>query len=149
MKKATSFGAVAVLLVIIVMMAALPGCCGQPRGPESIEQQSKLGQVLFGDHQLRRIFTDENDKADIFMFSTNNGVMTATFSWQMNDGMWAISTLPIDKLRVNFSESSEPSVKFCWRRSLSVPAMEEIMGSYVSYAVITISERDWPIKLQM
>lgn len=66
-----------------------------------------------------------------------------------DNSMYAISSLPSTKIRVNFNENIEyPTIKFKWTSSDSKD-IQQLMDNNVLYAVITIREKDWPIDIKL
>jgi hypothetical protein len=124
-------------------------------------KESPAGIMLGGEHQLRRMVESSKEESHFSgaFFLIAGGVSggtkrmtTVTFAWQMNDGTYAISSLPIEKIRVQFDETKKvPTIKFRWRpwEERRSPQPQELMNRYVIYAVILCEESDWPIKIQL
>ena len=116
---------------------------------------STVGVVLKGEHQLRKMTSTVTDESKIdggfFLFvggisGSKKQEIRVYFSWKMNDGTYAISSLPIEKFRVKFDENKDkPSIKFRWKAAYTNPdSVQTIMDYFVLYALITCKESDWP-----
>ena len=72
----------------------------------------------------------------------------------MNDGTYAISTLPIEKIRVKFDNNvTTPTVDFDsgkiryeWENNSD---LEYVINHYVNYAILTVRESDWPSQINL
>ena len=128
------------------------------RSPQKL-QSSQAEQILKGEHKLRKIAerTDVNSKisGSFFLFVGGlNGKAETTvsvkFAWEMNDGTYALSSLPLEKIRVKLDENATtPTIKFRWTRSYPNPEVQELMDNYVIYAVISVRESDWPVQVNL
>lgn len=146
---------ISLAVILLVVAFNIIGCGKPPRGPSQAEQ------VFNGDHKLRRIAerTDINSQISGAFFMFVGGVSGSTstsvsvkFAWQMNDGVYAYSSLPLEKIRVNPDENATtPTIKFRWRgwNYNWAPQVQDLMDNYVTYAVITIREKDWPVQINM
>ncbi len=138
-----------VFLSILLVGFSLMGCAESP---------SKVEQILKGEHQLRKMAerTDVNQRvsASFFLFVGDLNAATETtvfvkFAWKMNDGVYAISSLPLEKIRVKIDESAlVPTIKFCWRQS-NYLNLQWLMDNRVDYAVVTVKESDWPVQVNL
>ena len=135
------------------------GC--SDKGPEP---PSKAQAILGGEHKLRKMVerTDMKTSASggFFLFvggfeTSAKTSVTVKFAWQMNDGTYAISSLPLEKIRVKLDDGAAvPTIKFRWRpyyspRPRRTPQVQELMDTFVLYAVVTVRERDWPVHIQL
>ncbi|MDP3947637.1 MAG: hypothetical protein Q8Q41_03035 [bacterium] len=147
---------VAVAMVFAGLFVA--GCAD--KGPEP---PSKAQAILEGEHKLRKMVERTDAKTStsggFFLFvggfdSSAKTSVTVKFAWQMNDGTYAISSLPLEKIRVKLDDGAAvPTIKFRWlpydsyRRT--TPRVQELMDRFVLYAVVTARERDWPVHIQL
>ena len=71
----------------------------------------------------------------------------------MNDGTYAISSLPLEKIRVKLDkEATTPTIKFKWHPwhgNRGTPQVQYLMDYHVIYALITAKEGDWPIQVNL
>lgn len=134
---------------------------------EEIKKLPLAQQVLIGTHPLRKILESKETKtklsAGFFLFMGGFDGEKKTdwlvkFAWEMNDGTYAISSLPIEKIRIRFNnEIAVPTVEFrvtnnIWHESsyCSNQDLQELIGSgYVSCVVITVKESDWPAQINL
>lgn len=146
---------IATILVLLVGLFAV-GCSQSTPPPPS-----QAEQILKGEHKLRKMAerTEVNSRisGSFFLFVGNVSGTTETnisvkFAWEMNDGIYAISSLPLEKIRVKFDEKAEtPTIKFRWRpwRRHDTAQVQTLMDDYVSYAVVIVRESDWPIQVNL
>lgn len=141
---------VAVIVTLFVIIPSVSSASGFG--------ESQAGIVLNGEHELRRLATTQHTEhkasGSFFLFtgdyssSTKHGIRVV-FSWRLNDGTYAISSIPIEKIRVNINGNySSPTIKFRWRRSDSKD-LQYIIDNYVLYAVINCKSEDWPENINM
>lgn len=147
--------------VVLVLLAGLflVGCESSP--PQYSPDSSWSEAVLKGEHSLRKMTenTEVNSKISGSFFFLVGGFdgstkteMSVKFAWQMNDGTYAISSLPLEKIRVKFDEKATmPRIKFRWLRYgyNREPQTQDLMDCYVLYAVVTVRESDWPIQVNL
>ncbi|MBI2640218.1 MAG: hypothetical protein HYW90_05025 [Candidatus Sungbacteria bacterium] len=141
-------------LVLLVWFFA-SGCTERPEPPSPAEQ------ILKGEHKLRKMSERTNTDSSIsgsffFVVGGFNGSTTTQvllkFAWEMNDGTYAISSLPLEKIRVKINEeAATPTIKFRWRRYefRSTPQIQDLMDRYVVYALVTARESDWPVQIRL
>lgn len=146
------------LLIILVLMFILSGC-QKPEPP--VPSPSPAEPILIGEHNLRRMVERTNTNSKIsggyFLFvggleGSTETTVSMKFAWQMNDGTYAISSLPIEKIRIKLNEEiTTPTIKFRWKRYQynGTPEIYELMNGWVSYAVVTVKESDWPIQVNL
>lgn len=133
------------VLALCGVMAFLGGCSEHPSMAEAI---------LGGSHPLRKMTTVDRTRehaySGLFFFSysgTSNRMVT--FSWLMNDGTYAISTLHIEEMRVQLDpKASQPTIKFRWT-ALDNNIPQYLMDNSVRYAVVTVRPEDWPVDVQL
>jgi prepilin-type N-terminal cleavage/methylation domain-containing protein len=128
------------ILVILGLIAweAVSRHTGQNQMP--VEPDSAGAQVLQGEHKLRKMFPQN--------YFLNSGTQI-TFAWPLKDGTYAISTLPIEKIRVKFDQTVDaPTIKFCWTPA-NYAQPDYLMSHHVIYALITVRESDWPAQIQL
>jgi len=64
--------------------------------------------------------------------------------------MEAISSLPLEKIRVKINNSQEtPTISFNYAPSRAEWELQDMMRYLVKYAIVTVKESDWPVKIQM
>ncbi len=146
---------VLVLLVGLFVMVFMVGC------EKKTEQPSQAEQILKDEHILRKMAerTDVNSNisASFFLFvggfsETTKTTVSVKFAWKMNDGTYALSSLPLEKIRVKLDESTTtPTIKFRWRpwKLCRTPQVQDLMDDYVLYAVVTVKENDWPVQVSL
>ena len=145
--------------LVLLFLIVLVGCESSP--PAKKAPQDTAGDVLRGEHQLRKMFTaqgkEESVSGGFFLIfggisSESRETANVKFAWQMRDGAYALSSLPLEKFRVKFDNSKEtPTIKFRWRPSSNFSAsdVQKIIENNVIYALITCKESDWPPKIQL
>lgn len=151
-----------------------------------LPNESGLTSNMKGEHKLRKMFEREEHSATIsgsyFLvvggFSGRMESKTVVrFAWQMNDGTYAFSALPLEAIRLRLKKDIEvPTVEFSWY-DVPRPHQNNWDGggrygvnfydgcydcqSYVSaqyepldliqtvrHAVVTIQESDWPVQIK-
>jgi hypothetical protein len=143
-----------VLASILLAGVSMVGCgCGNA--------PSKAEPILAGEHQLRKMAerTEVNSRISggFFLFvggisGTTQTAVNVKFAWKMNDGTYAISSLPLERIRVRIDENvAAPTIKFRWRPFGGewTPQPQYLMDNYVSYALITAKESDWPVQVSL
>lgn len=144
------------LIAGMLISIFIAGCA--QKGPEPPSQAEAL---LRGEHKLRkmaeRVDVKSNISASFFLFVGDLSATTQTnisvkFAWEMNDGTYALSSLPLTKIRVKLDERVEaPTIKFRWRpyKCCNTAQVQGLMDSYVVYALVTVRERDWPVNINL
>lgn len=141
-------------IVIIISLLGFNACGPQPK---------KIGidDILSGEHQLRKmgqlVGSESKTKQSFFLISynqkeTKTTVVSIKFAWKMNDGTYALSSLPLEKIRIKLEKNiSAPTIKFRWNSCdcANINITQEIMDMNVLYAVITVSETDWPTDISL
>lgn len=153
MRKIAAFGIISVLVLFLGGFFVVG--CG-PRPPSQAER------ILKGEHKLRKMAerTDTNSRISASFFilvgsysSTTETKTAVKFAWEMNDGTYALSSLPLEKIRVKLDEKATvPTIKFRWRpycRCYNEPQVQELMDNNVCYAVVTVKESDWPVQVNL
>jgi len=123
---------------------------------------SRAEPILKGEHKLRKMAerTDVNSRISgsfFLLVGDLSGTMKTTvsvkFAWEMNDGVYALSSLPLEKIRVKLDEkATTPTIKFRWRPYTYHHApveIQDLMNNYVFYAVVTVKESDWPVHVNL
>ncbi len=141
-------------LLAVVMLVTAP----------VLAEDSWVNPVLGGEHALRHVVQTNSDRGSFsgsFFLATGSisgeqkTVNKVSFSWQMADGTWAISSLPMEKLRVQLNErATTPTIKFRWRSPMftddvSRDDLQAVMNKLVAYAVINCRSKDWPVRIEM
>jgi len=140
--------------LVLLFLIVLVGCEEDPSKPDDV------GNVLKGEHQLRKMFIvqeKEGSTSESFflIWGSVSGESQETanvkFAWQMSDGTYALSSLPLEKFRVKFDNNKGiPTIQFDWRRDCrDVSNIQKILDERVNYVVITCKENDWPAKIQL
>lgn len=160
-----------VLMIALVSVVILSGCSQAPKQaeqaamtPEAIaagcssqqeyEELSPGGKIFSGTHSLRKMFShqENNFEASGSFFLCFGGLnaqstdsVSVKFSWRMNDGVWAISSLPLEKFRIKFDNNAvEPTIKFRWRGNyFSNPDLQWKINESIVYVLLTVREEDW------
>ena len=116
--------------------------------------ESSVGQILAGEHQLRKMtnVTTSESNGSFFLFLgsfSQSESLKVSFAWKMNDGTFAISTLPMEKIRIKINNVvATPTIKFCWTRS-QYKNVQWAIDHHVLYAVITCKDSDWPQSISL
>ena len=117
--------------------------------------------ILKGNHSLRKLVerseTQSHASGGFFFVVGSYEANTKTqmlvkFAWQMNDGVYAISSLPLEKIRVRLDNTVKtPTIEFHsdYGDVSTSSDLQVIIDRFVNYAVITCREADWPVKIQM
>jgi hypothetical protein len=143
--------------VALFSVFLVSGCGKEPQEPRELSAAEK---VLQGEHQLRKMAerTEVNSRISggFFLFVGGMSGKTSTdvsvkFSWKMNDGTYAISSLPIEKIRVKLDEKAiAPTVTFHYSGFLGdANDLQSLMMRRVDYAVVTTTEANWPIQVDL
>lgn len=122
------------------------------------ENMSRTGQLLKGNHELRKfkITSEEGYRwsASYFIIAgsgsgSNYSDTKASFSWKLNNGEYAISEIELGKIRIKIDSTvCNPYVKFNWQES-SISDLEYIFSRKLNYMVITCTEDDYPINIDL
>ncbi len=139
--------------IVIIMGFWTVGCAKK-------SQESFAGKILKGEHCLRKMMekTEVNSKISGSFFLLGGSfsgeteeITSVKFAWKMNDGTYAISSLPLEKIRVKFDETATtPTIKFRWLHyDLSECPTQYLMNNQIFYAVITVKEKDWPTQINL
>lgn len=117
---------------------------------------------LDGEHKLRKILP-QRETADPYLRGNffllfgdlSGGVtrnITVTFSWQMNDGAYTITTIEMDRIRVKLDDvSQEPKVSFRWHYGEFDGAgiTGKDFSSRITEVMVTCRPEDWPKSIRM
>jgi len=143
-------------LVPIVLFVTLLACVYIEFTPN---KPSQTQLVLEGEHRLHKMpeRTDGTSRTfEFFLFAGDFTQSTSTavkFAWEMKDGSYAISSLPLEKIRIRFDEkATTPTIRFQWSTTAFTENMRDLqrMIDYnVHWAVITTRESDWPAKVDL
>lgn len=149
--------------MIVVFLLCLSGCDFETEEAKvSYSEPSTSEFLLSGKHVLRKMFTGAETSNSVsggyFMFlgvgggsaqSDTKRVSTVQFAWKMNDDTYAISSLPLEKIRIRFSDkATTPIIEFVYTKT-SVHDLVWLMENTVNYAVVTIKESDWPTDVRL
>ena len=144
------------LLILSIIVATLVSCL---RFQDTTEEPRNIQGV----HELHKMseYTGINSEISGGFFLFFGGISGQTksetlvrFAWKMNDGTYAISTLPIEKIRVKFDNNvTTPTVDFDsgkiryeWENNSD---LEYVINHYVNYAILTVRESDWPSQINL
>lgn len=145
-----------IVVAFVFMAFFMVGCEQKPQKPEP---PSQAEQILKGEHRLRKMVerTEVNSRisGSFFLFvgdvsGSTKTTLSVKFAWEMNDGVYAISSLPLEKIRVRLDENTTvPTIKFRWRpyNGYGTAEVQDLMNDNVLYAVITVKESDWPVRV--
>jgi len=151
------------IVSLISCVVIVSGCDLEPQTKTELGQDTILNKMLEGEHQLIKMINHNGSHsraagaffliAGGFISKGKSGIKV-TFSWRMDDGTYAISSLPIEKIRMQLVESiSTPTIRFHWKNPFihyaEEPEPQEVMDSYVKRAVITCKPEDWPTNVQL
>lgn len=148
---------IATVLFILATGLIITGCNYERPAP----RPSPVEDILKGEHKLRKMTerAEVNSKisGSFFLFvgslnGTSKTDVSVKFAWQMNDGIYAISSIPLEKIRINPDEKATiPTIKFCWRPNQVARAsdIQKIIDNDVYYVVITAKESDWPMQVNL
>lgn len=140
-----------ITLIIILTSLTIISC-------KRTEKESATGEILKGDHELRRFKTTTKDESSFsgsyFLIAASTSGKTtkntkATFTWLMNNGEYAISEIELQKIRIRIDSTADiPYVKFHWIGSNS-KNLKHIFSYYVNYMVIVCKEEDYPMEIDL
>lgn len=141
-----------VKLASVLFVALLAACSPHEQNPSTADP------ILRGEHLLRKMVnrteTESRVSAGFFLVVGDVGATTSTsvsvkFAWKMNDGIYAISSLPLEKIRIQVDEKADvPTMKFRWQRCYT-KELQELMNRCVLYALVTAREKDWPVQISL
>jgi len=143
-------------LTVTISLLGLNAC-----GPQS--KRISVNDILQGEHQLRKmgqlIGSEEKNKQSLFLVVYNQSESKKTaifikFAWKMNDSTYALSSLPIEKVRIKLVKNiTAPTVKFKWHNCYldtdDANLIQKIIDRYSYYALITVNETDWPTDISL
>lgn len=146
------------IVMLIALVLPLAGCKeDEPPKP------TKAEILLNGTHNLRKMSerTEVNSHISggfFLVFGILEGgsktTISVKFAWQMNDGTYAISSLPLEKIRVKLDNKiTTPTIEFNrWQRCdawCDNNSLQGLIHDSVEYAIITVKESDWPIQVNL
>ena len=121
--------------------------------------KTRAENILNGEHKLRkmteRIEQNSQLSGGFFLFigqlsGARETKIVVKFAWEMNDGTYAISSLPLEKNRMKFNESAEvPTVKFQWEKYGHSRELQTLIDESVEFMLITCKESDWPVNVKL
>lgn len=113
---------------------------------DRVKGESYVSALLKGEHKLHglSVINDSSVFVGDFFLPKKDSLsqrIFVYFSWEMNDGSYAISFLPIEKIRINLVENQDyPSIKFRWRVYGSdfekEAPLDRIMERNIIYAIV-------------
>ncbi len=150
---------VIVTLVLLVGIFVV-GCVSREENSHVSQPYiSQAEPILKGEHKLRKMIQQTGTNSEISgsfflcigdLYGSTKTIVSVKFAWEMNDGTYAISSLPLEKIRVKIDENATiPTIKFRWREwnNSTTPQTQELMDNNILYAVITTKSNDWPIQV--
>ncbi|MFA6603278.1 MAG: hypothetical protein WCT10_00380 [Patescibacteria group bacterium] len=145
----------------IILMSVIAACSMSCLTMQDVaKNQAATDAILQGEHQLRKIAerTETSSRATggFFLFvgsygSSSQQQVIVRFAWQMPDGIYAISSLPLERIRVKLDNAAAvPTIRFNWEPcGYEGPTIQTLMDDHVQYAVVTVRESDWPIDINL
>lgn len=137
----------------------------------STEVDPEITEFLGGERTLRKMTSYAGEKVEgsgsFFFFCgsasvTSESQMSVIFAWEMNDGSYQISSLPMTKIRVKFdNQVDSPTIRFILlelnfidKARIDSPEymmahIQEYLNKRVNYAVLTVKESDWKPDVQL
>lgn len=156
-RKIMKFKQITLIITLLILITALILSSSYQR-KNPVSDTSNVGEILKGNHELRRFNTLTKDgtitHGSFFLIggsATSNtySEIIATFSWKTNTGEYAISELPIKNIRVKIDPNViNPYIKFNWNKGNS-KNIHYIMKWNVNYMVIVCREEDYPININL
>lgn len=147
-----------IVFVIFVAPLSLLGC-------EDNDQELKMRGMFGGEHALHKMAerTETESKISGGFFLLVGGLsgnsetkVSVKFAWLMNDKQtYALSSLPLEKIRVRFDEdTSTPTITFHWlplwfNSCIDRNNIQGTISERVNYAVITTRAKDWPQEVNL
>lgn len=150
-------------IFVLLMAFSAIGCEKKEEGALA-EHQRIIGEIIGGEHRLRKMSERTNMESKTsgsffillgdFRSSTETKVHVK-FAWEMNDGTYAISSLPLEKIRIKIDEKAKtPTVQFVWNLGCffgcrNYRDLQYMMDHAVDYAVVTARDLDWPAQVDL
>lgn len=137
------------LLLIFIIIILFTSCS---------KKESELDTFLGGVHKIRELHTFTKNSFEfkgsffVVLGEISGGQVEevqVSFWWQLNDGSYTFSTLPLEKCRVKINnERKNPIVTFGWKdRRFYNWETSYIMEHIVIYMLIECREEHWPLGL--
>ena len=160
-----------VALVVITGLAFAIRACNNSQNElnaqHSAERQARtehnqklINQYFTGEHSLRRLAAKQQFSGqfagEYFMFGGGhiNGqgqtYSTVQFAWTYEPGMWTITELPLDRVKVNIKQDVDhPTITFFMHGADDSANngdwdVNGLAAQYTAYVVITCRDSDWP-----
>ena len=142
-----------ILLLVLLCIVLFKSCIQKaPKG------KSVTAEIFEGKHLLRKLNKTVTTKSDhsgsyFLIFGQVNATtykdINITFSWELNDGDYIISEMPIKDVRIRIDSTvTNPYVLFNWNSSynpiVSRNDINALMRHYINYVVIVCNEEDYP-----
>jgi hypothetical protein len=139
-------------ILVIIALFGLTAC-----GPKS----KSIDDIFRGEHQLRKmgqlVGSKDKTKESFFLITYNQNetkitVVAIKFAWKMNDSTYALSSLPMEKIRIKLDKNvTVPTIKFRWNPNSgnNIDLIQELMDNDIVYALITVNEKDWPTDISL
>ena len=153
------------LVALFLIILSAVGCAS--RDPNQFPAE------LAGSHKIRKMFTKDMNisetnssfNAGYFIFfgtasgKSNQSVTAILFAWEDKDGVYIVTQLPLDKVRVKIIDDwpEAPTVRFFLDDKYSYyvtrARFDENQGgiwdNYLTYAVVTVANNDWPENINL
>ena len=128
------------ILMATTMTMVTYSHAGEAKG----SNMSAIGKVLMGNHKLMKM---NSSATPYFIISGGDTKASIIFSWETNDGSYALSSLSTGKVRVRIDEKQEiPTIKFRWSTYPNSTSTDSLMTHNIIYAVVTCKQSDWVIR---
>ncbi len=148
-----------IFLVLLLMIVLFYGC----KAKENMEFESPSieKQMLGGFHPLKKMISNTENQssanAGFFLFAgslhqESSQIETVQFSWETNDGSYAISKVRIEDVRIRICKSvTTPYIEFHYEEPchLFSQKLQELIEESVQYIEIFCNESDWPTDIQL
>jgi len=117
------------------------------------KRNSEIDRFFEGEHNLEElsIYNEKESHSGYFLlcgssksYESNKVLML----WQMNNGEYSISKIPLDKVRLSFKDVKTPSIKFKYYYNSEIHKNDcQFNVDYnVIYVLITCNKKDWSLK---
>lgn len=129
------------------------------------ETRLKFHKEFQGEHKLRKMFvqrTSQTESSASFFLIVGDFHQKTTvrrevqFAWQMMDGAYALSTVPLNKVRIKPDASKkEPTISLNYDGSIinsCTGAWEYLaanLGECVNFITINVRDEDWPLHIEL
>lgn len=135
--------------------------CQRGMDRDAAAENQRVVSFLQGQHPLRKIveWTDRSAHVNggFFLFlgsisADSKETGKIRFAWRMSDSIYAMSTMPIDRIRVRIDDRAVvPTIAFTWAdyRPYRYYEPQDMIDNYVVHATVTVRDTDWPVRIKM